>query len=144
MRLFHRTSNEAVTSILRDGFKDRADPTGTNHGFYEQIPEIKAVLFNDVPLDGDEGRLLLLETPGKVVQQLDTTVRMGLWGRSSLPHFSRYRSNVPEADERLGVIDKPGKPYTEYLIPAEMADQYGPPIDITASAEEYLPNPVIC
>ena len=91
MRLFHRTRKEAATSILRDGFKDRTDPTGTNHGFFGQIPEIKAVRFNDVPLDGDEGRLLLLEIPDKVVQQLDTTVRMGLWGRSSLPHFSRNR-----------------------------------------------------
>ena len=61
MRLFHRTREEASTSILRDGFKDRADPTGTNLGFYDQIPEIRAVWFNDVPLDGYEGRLLLLE-----------------------------------------------------------------------------------
>ena len=140
MRLFHRTRKEAATSILRDGFKDRTDPTGTNHGFFGQIPEIKAVRFNDVPLDGDEGRLLLLEIPDKVVQQLDTTVRMGLWGRSSLPHFSRYRSNVPEVDEGPTIIDEFGKPYTEYLIPAKMANQYGPPIDITDSEEEYLPN----
>ena len=95
MRLFHRTSKESATSILRDGFKDRADPTGTNLGFYNQIPEIKGVWFNDVPLDGDEGRLLLLEIPDKVVQQLDTTVRMGLWGRSSLV----VRSNVLEVVE---------------------------------------------
>ena len=140
MRLFHRTRKETATSILRDGFKDRTDPTGTNHGFFGQIPEIKAVRFNDVPLDGDEGRLLLLEIPDKVVQQLDTTVRMGLWGRSSLPHFSRYRANVPEIDEGPTIIDEFGKPYTEYLIPAEMANQYGPPIDITDSEEEYLPN----
>jgi len=140
VRLFHRTRKEAATLILKDGFKDRADPTGTNLGFYDQIPEIKAVWFNDVPLGGYEGRLLLLEIPDEVVQQLDTTVRMGLWGRSSLPHFSRYRSNVPEIDEGLSVIDEFGKPYTEYLIPAEMANQYGPPIDITDSEEEYLPN----
>ena len=140
MRLFHRTSKEGATSILRDGFKDRADPTGTNLGLYDQIPEIKAVWFNDVPLDDYEGRLLLLEIPDKIAQQLDTTVRMGLWGHSSLPHFSRYRSNIPEIDERLGVIDEFGKPYTEYLIPAEMANQYGPPIDITGNEEEYLSN----
>ena len=155
MRLFHRTSKESATSILIDGFKDRADPTGTNLGFYDQIPEIKAVWFSDFPLganegissekwagslNGDEGRLLLLEIPDEVVQQLDTTVRMGLWGRSSLPHFSRYRSNVPEVDEGPTIIDEFGKPYTEYLIPAEMANQYGPPIDITDSEEEYLPN----
>jgi len=68
MRLFHRTRKEAATSILRDGFKDRTDPTGTNHGFFGQIPEIKAVRFNDVPLDGDEGRLLLLEIPDEGAQ----------------------------------------------------------------------------
>jgi len=129
MRLFHRTSKESATSILRDGFKDRADPTGTNLGFYNQIPEIKGVWFNDVPLDGDEGRLLLLEIPDKVVQQLDTTVRMGLWGRSSLV----VRSNVPEVVEET-------KFWREYIIPAEVANQYAPPTDITDSEEEYLPN----
>ncbi|MEE3247629.1 MAG: hypothetical protein VX264_07275, partial [Chloroflexota bacterium] len=84
MRLFHRTSAEAATLILRDGFKDRSDPTGTNLGFYGQIPEIKAVWFADVSLDGDEGRLLLLEIPDEAAQKVDKTVRMGLWGRSSL------------------------------------------------------------
>ena len=126
MRLFHRTSAEATTVILRDGFKDRADPTGANLGFYDQIPEIKAVWSNEVPLDGDEGPLLLLEIPDIAVQQLDTTVRMGLWGRSSLPHFSRYRSNIPEVDEE-------GKFWREYIIPVEVANQYGPPTDITDS-----------
>ena len=144
MRLFHRTSKESATSILRDGFKDRADPTGTNLGFYNQIPEIKAVWFSDFPLganegissekwtgslNGDEGRLLLLEIPDEVVQQLDATVRMGLWGRSSLV----VRSNVPEVVEE-------GKFWREYIIPAEVANQYGPPTDITGSEEEYLPN----
>ena len=144
MRLFHRTSKESATSILRDGFKDRADPTGTNLGFYNQIPEIKAVWFSDFPLganegissekwtgslNGDEGRLLLLEIPDEVVQQLDATVRMGLWGRSSLV----VRSNVPEVVEE-------GKFWREYIIPAEVANQYGPPTDITDSEEEYSPN----
>ena len=144
MRLFHRTSKESETSILRDGFKDRADPTGTNLGFYNQIPEIKAVWFSDFPLganegissekwtgslNGDEGRLFLLEIPDEVVQQLDATVRMGLWGRSSLV----VRSNVPEVVEE-------GKFWREYIIPAEVANQYGPPTDITDSEEEYSPN----
>ena len=144
MRLFHRTNTEATTAILRDGFKDRADPTGTNLGFYNQIPEIKAVWFSDFPLganegissekwtgslNGDEGRLLLLEIPDEVVQQLDTTVRMGLWGRSSLV----VRSNVPEVVEE-------GKFWREYIIPAEVANQYGPPTDITDSEGEYSPN----
>jgi len=144
MRLFHRTSKESATSILIDGFKDRADPTGTNLGFYNQIPEIKAVWFSDFPLganegissekwtgslNGDEGRLLLLEIPDEVVQQLDATVRMGLWGRSSLV----VRSNVPEVVED-------GKFWREYIIPAEVANQYGPPTDITDSEGEYSPN----
>ena len=144
MRLFHRTSKESETSILRDGFKDRADPTGTNLGFYNQIPEIKAVWFSDFPLganegissekwtgslNGDEGRLFLLEIPDEVVQQLDATVRMGLWGRSSLV----VRSNVPEVVEE-------GKFWREYIIPAEVANQYGPPTDITDSEGEYSPN----
>ena len=144
MRLFHRTSKESETSILRDGFKDRADPTGTNLGFYNQMPEIKAVWFSDFPLganegissekwtgslNGDEGRLLLLEIPDEVVQQLDATVRMGLWGRSSLV----VRSNVPEVVEE-------GKFWREYIIPAEVANQYGPPTDITDSEGEYSPN----
>ena len=144
MRLFHRTSKESATSILIEGFKDRADPTGTNLGFYNQIPEIKAVWFSDFPLganegissekwteslNGDEGRLLLLEIPDEVVQQLDATVRMGLWGRSSLV----VRSNVPEVVEE-------GKFWREYIIPAEVANQYGPPTDITDSEGEYSPN----
>ena len=144
MRLFHRTSKESATSILIDGFKDRADPTGTNLGFYNQIPEIKAVWFSDFPLganegissekwtgslNGDEGRLLLIEIPDEVVQQLDATVRMGLWGRSSLV----VRSNVPEVVEE-------GKFWREYIIPAEVANQYGPPTDITDSEGEYSPN----
>ena len=144
MRLFHRTSKESATSILIDGFKDRADPTGTNLGLYNQIPEIKAVWFSDFPLganegisgekwtgslNGDEGRLLLLEIPDEVVQQLDATVRMGLWGRSSLV----VRSNVPEVVEE-------GKFWREYIIPAEVANQHGPPTDITDSEGEYSPN----
>ena len=144
MRLFHRTREEAATSILKDGFKDRADPTGTNLGFYNQMPEIKAVWFSDFPLganegissekwtgslNGDESRLLLLEIPDEVVQQLDATVRMGLWGRSSLV----VRSNVPEVVED-------GKFWREYIIPAEVANQYGPPTDITDSEGEYSPN----
>jgi hypothetical protein len=129
---------------LIDGFKDRADPTGTNLGLYNQIPEIKAVWFSDFPLganegissekwtaslNSDEGRLLLLEIPDEVVQQLDATVRMGLWGRSSLV----VRSNVPEVVEE-------GKFWREYIIPAEVANQYGPPTDITDSEGEYSPN----
>ena len=42
MKLFHRTNADTATAILRDGFKDKPDPTRTNLGFYDQIPEIKA------------------------------------------------------------------------------------------------------
>jgi hypothetical protein len=128
MRLFHRTNTEATTAILRDGFKDRADPTGTNLGFYGQIPEIKAVWFADHPLDGDGGRQLLLEIPDEVVQKVDKTVRMGLWGRSSLVTRSNAQDGPPEVVEE-------GKAYQEFIIPAEIANQYGPPTDITDLAD---------
>ena len=124
MRLFHRAKEEATASILRDGFKDRSDPTGANLGFYDQIPEIKAVWFADAPLDSDEGRQLLLEIPDEIAQKVDKTVRMGLWGRSSLV----TKSNVQ--GESLEFV-KQDKPYQEYIIPAEIANQYGPPTDIT-------------
>ena len=130
MRLFHRTSTEATTAILRDGFKDRADPTGTNLGFYDQIPEIKAVWFADVSLDGDDGRLLLLEIPDEVAQKVDKTVRMGLWGRSSLVTRSNAQDGPTEVLEE-------GKPYQEFIIPAEIANQYGPLTDITDLADIF-------
>ena len=142
MQLFHRTTPEIATSILKDGFRHNTDPAGTNLGFYSQIPEIKAVWYSDIPLENEEGNLLLLEMPDEVALQLDTSVRMGLWGRSSLPHFSRYKSNFTEncsPDEGVSKIED-GNFYTEYVIPAEMANQYGPPVDITDSEEEYLPN----
>ena len=130
MRLFHRTNSEAATLILRDGFKDRADSTGTNLGFYDQIPEIKAVWFADAPLDGDEGRQLLLEIPDEVAQKVDKTVRTGLWGRSSLVTRSNAQDGPPEVVEE-------GKAYQEFIIPAEIANQYGPPTDITDLADIF-------
>ena len=130
MRLFHRTNTEATTAILRDGFKDRADPTGTNLGFYDQIPQIKAVWFTEVSLDGDDGRLLWLEIPDEVAQKVDKTVRMGLWGRSSLV----TRSNPQDGPPRVG---EEGKSHQEYIIPAEIANQYGPPTDITDLADIF-------
>ena len=126
----HRTSADAATLILRDGFKDRADPTRTNLGFYDQIPEIKAVWFADAPLDGDEGRQLLLEIPDEVAQKVDKTVRTGLWGRSSLVTRSNAQDGPPEVVEE-------GKPYQEYIVPAEIANQYGPPTDITDLADIF-------
>ena len=137
MRLFHRTSADAATLILRDGFKDRADSTGTNLGFYDQIPEIKAVWFADAPLDGDEGRQLLLEIPDEVAQKVDKTVRTGLWGRSSVVTRSNAQDGPPEVVEE-------GKAYQEFIIPAEIANQYGPPTDITDLADIfYSSNPDI-
>ena len=130
MRLFHRAKVEATTSILRDGFKDRPDPTGTNLGFYDQIPEIKAVWFADTPMAGDEGRQLLLEIPDEVAQKVDRTVRMGLWGRSSLVTRSNIQDGTSEGVEV-------NKPYQEYIIPAEIANQYGPPTDITDLADLF-------
>ena len=126
----HRTSADAATLILRDGFKDRADSTGTNLGFYDQIPEIKAVWFADAPLDGDEGRQLLLEIPDEVAQKVDKTVRTGLWGRSSVVTRSNAQDGPPEVVEE-------GKAYQEFIIPAEIANQYGPPTDITDLADIF-------
>ena len=130
MRLFHRAKAEAATSILRDGFKDRPDPTGTNLGFYDQIPEIKAVWFADTLMAGDEGRQLLLEIPDEVAQKVDRTVRMGLWGRSSLV----TRSNIQDGTSEVVEVNKP---YQEYIIPAEIANQYGPPTDVTDLADLF-------
>ena len=130
MRLFHRAKEEATASILRDGFKDRSDPTGANLGFYDQIPEIKAVWFADAPLDSDEGRQLLLEIPDEIAQKVDKTVRMGLWGRSSLV----VKSNAQNGPS--GVVEE-RKPYQQYIIPAEIANQYGPPTDITDLADLF-------
>ena len=122
MRLFHRTSKESETSILRDGFKDRADPTGTNLGFYNQIPEIKAVWFSDFPLganegissekwtgslNGDEGRLLLLEIPDEVVQQLDATVRMGLWGAVPWWLCLTFQKSLKKANSGGNILSPP-------------------------------------
>jgi len=96
MRLFRRTSAKAKLAILRDDFKERPDPTGTNFGFYDQILEIKAVWLADAPLDGDEGRQLLLEIPDEIAQEVDKTVRMGLWGRSSLVTRSNAQDGPTE------------------------------------------------
>ena len=130
MRLFHRTTADAATSILRNGFKDRPDPGGANLGFYDQIPEIKAVWFADAPLGGDGSRQLLLEIPDEVAQKVDRTVRMGLWGRSSLV----TRSNIQDGTSEVVEVNKP---YQEYIIPAEIANQYGPPTDVTDLADLF-------
>ena len=130
MRLFHRSSAKATTAILRDDFKEIPDPTGTNFGFYDQILEIKAVWLADAPLDGDEGRQLLLETPNEIAQKVDKTVRMGLWGRSYLVTRSDSQDGPTEV-----VVE--GKLYQEYIIPSEIANQYGPPTDITDLADLF-------
>ena len=130
MRLFYQTNTEAATWILSNGFKDRADPTRTNLGFYEQIPEIKAVWFSDAPQDSEGGRQLLLEIPNEIVQKVDKTVRMGLWGRSSLVVKSNAQNRSTEVAEE-------DKPWQEYIIPAEIANQYGPPTDITDLADMF-------
>ncbi|GIT44461.1 MAG: hypothetical protein Ct9H300mP11_23970 [Chloroflexota bacterium] len=48
--IFHRTSTERATEILRDGFKDNPNPPGHNFGFHDQIPPIKDVWFSDFPV----------------------------------------------------------------------------------------------
>ena len=124
MKLFHQTSTAAAKLILSNGFKDRSDPTRTNLGFYDQIPEIKAVWFSDAPMNGDEVRQLLLEIPDEVAQKVDKTVRMGLWGRRSLVVKSNNQTESPK-------VTQENRPRREYIIPAEIANQYGPPTDVT-------------
>ena len=124
MKLFHQTRTAAAKLILSNGFKDRSDPTRTNLGFYDQIPEIKAVWFSDAPMNGDEVRQLLLEIPDEVAQKVDKTVRMGLWGRSSLVVKSNNQNESPK-------VTQENRPRREYIIPAEIANQYGPPTDVT-------------
>ena len=72
----------------------------------------------DAPLDGDEDRQLLLEIPDEIAQKVDKTVRMGLWGRSSLV----TRSNAQDGPTEVVVEDEL---YQEHIIPSEIANQYG-------------------
>ena len=130
MKLFHQTSTAAAKLILSNGFKDRSDPTRTNLGFYDQIPEIKAVWFSDAPMNGDEVRQLLLEIPDEVAQKVDKTVRMGLWGRSSLVVKSNNQNESPK-------VTQGNRPRREYIIPAEIANQYGPPTDVTDLTDTF-------
>ena len=121
MRLFHRTSTERATEILRDGFKDNPNPPawyGVKLPWYKQIfrPDrnlaFTGVWFGSIPLGPDEGAfgdvLFLLEVPDEIVRQ-------------------------PPCFE----ITEPDKGFNEYVIPAEVANRYGPPIDITDSEEDY-------
>ena len=133
MRLFHKTSKENATAILRDGFKDRTDPSGGNFGFGDQIPPITDVWFSDIPLDanegldstkwgtldGDAGVLFLLEIPDEAIEQLKN--RDGWHGKIEVEY----------TPEEIADQEKFGAPYQEFLIPAEVANQYGPPIDVT-------------
>ena len=130
MKLFHQTSTAAAKLILSNGSKDRSDPTRTNLGFYDQIPEIKAVWFSDAPMNGDEVRQLLLEIPDEVAQKVDKTVRMGLWGRSSLVVKSNNQNESPK-------VTQENRPRREYIIPAEIANQYGPPTDVTDLTDTF-------
>ena len=142
MRLFHRTGKENATAILRDGFKDNLDSTGENFRFGDQIPPITDVWFSDIPLDanegidgtkwgstiGDAGVLLLLEIPDEVIEQLPT--RDGFHGKIEYEHTPKEIADMEEF----------GAHYQEYLIPAEVANQYGPPIDVSDD-DEIVPHP---
>ena len=141
MRLFHRTSTERATEILRDGFKDNPNPPGHNYGFGDQIPPITDLWFSDIPVganegidsnkwetpDGDTGVLFLLTIPDEVIEQLKE--RDGLHGKIETEF----------TPEEIADQEKFGAPYQEFLIPAEVANQYGPPIDVTDDEEEYMP-----
>ena len=72
----------------------------------------------------------MLETPNEIAQKVDKTVRMGLWGRSYLVTRSDSQDGPTEV-----VVE--GKLYQEYIIPSEIANQYGPPTDITDLADLF-------
>ena len=110
MRLFHRTSTERATEILRDGFKDNPNPPGHNFGFHDQIPPIKDVWFSDFPIGAN---------PDEIIEQLKE--RDGLHGKIEAEF----------TPEEIAHQEEFGAPYQEFLIPAEVANQYGPPIDVT-------------
>ena len=118
MRLFHRTSTERATEILRDGFKDNPNPPGHNFGFHDQIPPIKDVWFSDFPVGAN---------PDEIIEQLKE--RDGLHGKIEAEF----------TPEEIAHQEEFGAPYQEFLIPAEVANQYGPPIDVTDDEEEYMP-----
>jgi hypothetical protein len=144
MRLFHRTSTERAKAILRDGFKDNPNPPAwVYHGvklpWYKRIfrpdrnlPPL-GVWFSDVPIgaqegidnfkwgvpDGDTGVLFLLEIPDEVIEQLNAKLE------------------VEFSPEELAAIEEFGAPYTEYVIPVEVVNRYGPPIDITDNEADY-------
>ena len=142
MRLFHRTSKEDATAILRDGFKDRDDSSGGNFGFGDQIPPITDVWFSDIPLDvnedldgtkwgstiGDAAVLFLLEIPDEAIEQLKGSD--GWHGKIE----------VRRTSGEIADMEYYGAHYQEYLITAEVANQYGPPIDVTDDKDEYMPT----
>ena len=148
MRLFHRTSTERATAILRDGFKDNPNPPawyGVKLPWYKKIfrPDrnlaFTGVWFSDVPIganegidkskwgvpDGDTGVLFLLEIPDEIIEQLNAS------------DGGHGKLEVEFSPEELADVEESGAPYTEYVIPVEVANRYGPPIDITDSEEDY-------
>ena len=77
--------------------------------------------------DGDTGVLFLLTIPDEIIEQLKE--RDGLHGKIEAEF----------TPEEIAHQEECGAPYQEFLIPAEVANQYGPPIDVTDDEEEYMP-----
>ena len=93
--LFHRTSKEAATAILRDGFRDAT-------GFYLTEIELRGVFLSDRPLDSNEGAG---PEEDAVVLAIEITAPL-----QDLADFE---------------LVEEGKPYREWCIPAELIQRCG-------------------
>jgi hypothetical protein len=93
MKLYHRTTTEAVQSIMENGFKDST-------GNWMMSESFAGVFFANRPLDCNEGTkeggLLAIDIPDSILGSYE--------------------------------IEEEGKPYREFLIPAKLVNEYGPPL----------------
>jgi len=101
MKLYHRTY--FAEAILKEGFKDRT-------GYYMTNRPWTGVWFSDHVLDPNEGadgdRVLMLEIPEHVIDYYE-------W-----------------IEEDLKTGERTNWGYREWLIPAELVNSYGPPIEV--------------
>ncbi|GIT02538.1 MAG: hypothetical protein CM1200mP27_11630 [Chloroflexota bacterium] len=79
------------------------------------------------PPGGDPGVLFLLTIPDEIIEQLKE--RDGLHGKIEAEF----------TPEQIADQEEFGAPYQEFLIPAEVANRDGPPINVTDDEKEYMP-----
>jgi hypothetical protein len=117
MILYHRTPDAAA--IIRDGFRDAV-------GRYLTSSEHSGVWFSDVPLDANEGaqgqQLLTLDIPEELILEFE-------WKEEPLTEDDCQELDIPyEGDtDPLWFAEKPNR---EFLVPASLANQFGPPTQI--------------